>query len=100
MNRHAHKSLTAANASADRARAALRVFLATPDESEAERIHDDAVVEREAAADAATEAYNWHRSKALWVASYESEDSGWWDAHCAWDDAAKAWDQIPDAWET
>jgi hypothetical protein len=99
MTRLAHKSLTAANESADRARAALRAFLSAIDEAEAETIYAAAVVERGSAEDAAREAYDEHRSKALTLPDYADEDSGWYEAHVAWETAAKVWNQIPDSWE-
>jgi len=107
MTRLAIASLTAANESGDRARAALRAFLTTTNELEAERIHAAAIIERAAAEDAATDAYDDHRIKGLALADYEGANSAlgyevsvWYDAHCAWQRAAKAWDQIPDAWES
>lgn len=100
MTRLAYQSLTAATASADRARAAVRVFLTTTDEAEAESLYDAAVDERSAAENAASDAYDEHRSRCHFLADHDEETSGWYDAHCAWETAAKLWNSIPDSWES
>lgn len=99
-SRLAIQSLTAANESADRARATLRAFLATQDKAEPEEICAAAVVARAAAEDAASDAYDEHRSKALTLPDYAEENSGWYEAHVAWQAAAKAWDLMLDCLES
>jgi len=104
-------SLTAANASSDRARAALRRFYATTDEVEADRIHATALVERAAAEEAELDAWDEHCSQRLALAHEDGpssrlayEVSVWYDAHRAWWRAMTAWDQVPDmsgcGWES